>query len=294
MKKNKFAYYPGCSLHGTAKEYDVSTRAVCKKLGIELVEVPDWNCCGASSAHSLDKELALLLPGRNLKIIEEQGLDVVIPCSACFSRTKTCLNFLEKETSLRSNIEKKLNYKFKRKIKVYNLVEFFVEILGLDEIKRNIKYSLKGINTVSYYGCLLVRPQEIAPIDDKENPQFLDQLISAVGVTSIDWPFKTECCGASLSLSKSGLVREIVGDMVNWAKESEIDAIITACPLCQANLEMRQTKEQNMPVFYFTEILGLALGLKEVTSSFKDHLIDNQKLLEKFIKENNIPADFFI
>ncbi|MFQ5951895.1 MAG: CoB--CoM heterodisulfide reductase iron-sulfur subunit B family protein [Candidatus Omnitrophota bacterium] len=284
MAKMKLAYYPGCTLHGSAREYDVSTRAVCKELGIELEEVPDWNCCGATSAHSLDSELALLLPARNLKIIEEQELNVIIPCAACFSRTKAAAYALENDDAMRSKIEADLSYKFKQKTKIYHLVELLVEEIGIDEIKKHVKNYLDGLSAVCYYGCLLVRPHEVTQLDEKENPQLLDKLMSAIGITTVDWPYKTECCGAALSLSRGKLVTKLVSSMIRWAEEAEVDAAITACPLCQANLEMRQGEGQNFPVFYFTELLGLAFGIKEVEDSIKKHIVSVEELVRDFIK----------
>ncbi|OGX18495.1 MAG: heterodisulfide reductase subunit B, partial [Omnitrophica WOR_2 bacterium RBG_13_44_8b] len=202
----RVAYYPGCSLHSTAREYDISVRAVCRQLGIELHEVPDWNCCGASSAHSLDGRLAMLLPARNLKIIEQQNLDVVIPCAACFSRTAVCRYTLANDANARGEIENRMDYRFKLQTKIYHLVEFIVKEIGLDKVRAHIKYYLSDLHLVCYYGCLLVRPHEITNLDDKEDPQFLDILMSAIGAVTEDWSYKTECCGASLSLSRSELV----------------------------------------------------------------------------------------
>jgi len=277
----KLSYYPGCSLHGTASEYDTSTRAIAKELGIELEEVPDWNCCGATSAHSLNSKLSLLLPARNLKAIQNQNLDVIIPCAACFSRTKVCAHTLDNDKSMRQEIENELNFKFKRKTRIYHLVELIVQKIGIEEVKKHIKQYFESLKVVCYYGCLLVRPHDITQLDDKENPQLLDELMKTVGIESIDWPYKTECCGASLSLSRGELVKKLVSNMVNWAKEAGAQAIITACPLCQANMEMRQAHGQNFPVFYFTEILGLAFGLKEVEANPGKHLIDVTVLINR-------------
>lgn len=275
------AYYPGCALHGTAKEYDQSSRAVCRELGIELEEPYDWNCCGASSAHALDQELALLLPARNLKIIAGQNLDVIIPCAACFSRIKTCAHTLKNDSAMRARIAAQLNFSFDLQTKVYHLLEFLVSEIGLEKIKRHLKKPFAGLPLVCYYGCLLVRPHNITQLDDKENPEFLDQLMSLIGGSPRDWPYKTECCGAFLSLSQDKLVEQLVDKMITSAKEAGAQAIVTACPLCQANLEMRQGRYTKFPVFYFTELLGLAFGLKEITVSLKKHLIDTTQLLKE-------------
>jgi len=283
--KKKFAYYPGCSLHGTAKEYDISTHLICKELGLALEEVSDWNCCGATSAHSLDRDLAFLLPARNLKAIQEQGLDVIIPCAACFSRTKACMDILVNDQTLRERAEKELNFKFHQQTKIYHLAELIVQNIGIEEVKGHIKRVLSGLKVVCYYGCLLVRPHKITEFDDKENPQILDQLMTAIGVESIDWPYKTECCGASLSLSKAKIVKEMVSKMIDWVIEAGVDAVVTACPLCQANMEMRQSRGQNLPVFYFTELLGLAFGIKRIESTLKKHLIKTDKIVNTLTKK---------
>jgi heterodisulfide reductase subunit B len=275
----KVAYYPGCSLHGTAKEYDLSVLAVCKELGIELEEVPDWNCCGATSAHSVNSLLATLLCARNLKIIEQQNLDLVVPCAACFSRSKACSYALKNDSDLRGKVENEIGYRFKLQTRVYHLAEFIAQEIGAEKIKAHLRHDLKGLPLVCYYGCLLVRPNDITNLDDQENPQILDNLMSAIGAKVIDWPYKTECCGASLSLSKSDLVVNLVEKMVSWAKEAGAQAIVTACPLCQANLEMRQP-EGKMPILYFTEFLGLAFGLKEIETLFVDHLVDTKQLIK--------------
>ena len=283
----RFAYYPGCSLHGTAKEYDVSIRAVCEELGIELEEVPDWTCCGASSAHSLSQSLATLLPARNLKQIESQNLDAIIPCAACFCGTKTCAYNLSNDNDLRERTERELEYSFRLDTRLYHLMELLIEKVGLEEIEKHVVSSLEGLRVVCYYGCLLVRPHEITQLDDRENPQFLDQLMTRVGATTIDWPFKTECCGAGLSLSQGVLVQKLIANMIGYAQELDAHAIVTACPLCQANLETRQGADQNMPVFYFTELLGLSFGLKKVESWLKKHLVDVAPAME-IIKHSEV------
>lgn len=282
----RFAYYAGCSLQGTAREYDVSTRAVCSALGIDLEEVPDWNCCGATSAHSIDRKLAQLLPARNLKIIEGQKLDVIIPCAACFARTMACAYTLDHNASARSEIEHTLNYTFKRNVKIYHLMELLARKIGREKIQEHIKCTFGGLRVVCYYGCLLVRPHEVTRLDDRENPQFLDEIISATGIETIDWPYKTECCGGALSLSRGDLVIKLVDRMIGWAEEAGADAVVTACPLCHSNLEMRQGRNRNFPVFYFTELLALSFDRKEVKDTLKKHLIDVSKVLKRVqIKE---------
>jgi heterodisulfide reductase subunit B len=160
-------------------------------------------------------------------------------------------------------------------------MELLMQEIGIEKIKERIKCTLEGLSAVCYYGCLLVRPHEVTQLDDKENPQFLDEIISATGIETIDWPYKTECCGGALSLSQATLVTKLVSKMISCAEEAGAGAVVTACPLCQTNLEMRQGTGQNFPVFYFTELLALAFDIKEVKNTFKKHLIDVSVFLKR-------------
>ncbi|MHB0912068.1 MAG: CoB--CoM heterodisulfide reductase iron-sulfur subunit B family protein [Armatimonadota bacterium] len=262
----KYAYYPGCSLSSTAKEYDMSTRAVCEALGIELVEIPDWNCCGASSAHSMNHELGLALPLRDLAKAEEMGLDVIAPCAACFNRMKAAS--LARGSS----------------VKVLSLLEV-IDSLGAEKIKSLVKRDLSALKPACYYGCLLVRPKEVG-FDDPENPMSLDRIMAALGAGPVDWPHKNECCGAGLSLSKPEIVVKLAGDILAMAKLSGANCVATACPLCQGNLDMRQTQAEQargekfgLPVFYFTQLLGLAFGLPEKSLGLERLMVDPRPAL---------------
>ena len=259
----KYAYYPGCSLHSTASEYDLSTRAVCKELGIELEEIPDWNCCGATSAHSLNRRLSVALPLRNLAKAEAMGLDVVAPCAACFNRLKSADAAVKDNPELLESIG--MDYKGS-----VNVLSLLAAISQIDEetIKSHIKRELSGLKVASYYGCLLLRPPDLINFDDAENPQSLDKLMTAVGAEAVTWPYKTECCGASLSISKSDVVIKLTHDILSMAKRGGANCIVTACPLCQGNLDMRQADVEakygekfDMPIFYFTQLMGMAFGL---------------------------------
>lgn len=274
----KFSYYPGCSLLGTAKEFDDSTRLVGRKMGVELKDLPDWNCCGASSAHSIDPVLSIALPARNLKIAESIGHDIVIPCAACFNRMKITDHTLRSDSEMSKRIRKLLGFRYEGAIQIIHVLELFVRFIGIEKIKKEIVKPLADLKVVCYYGCLLVRPRAIMKFDDPEHPMILDRLMSAIGADSLNWSYKTECCGASLSLTRDDIVSHLVAEIVEMAKEAGADAIVVACPLCSQNLEMRQ--KANLPIFYFTELLGLALGLEDCRAWFDKHLIDVQKLLK--------------
>jgi heterodisulfide reductase subunit B len=279
-RSNTYSYFPGCSAHSTGLEYGQSTDSVFKHLEIELVEIPAWNCCGASSAHSLDHTLAVALPARNLAIAQEYDRDLVTPCAACYSRMKGSAQLIKSDAKARAEIEKVLETKFTKDVTVRPLLGVLYEDYGLENLTAKVVQPLKGLKVVTYYGCLLVRPPEIAQFDDPENPQIMGLMMSAIGAKVMPWSYATDCCGGSLSLSRSEIVQGLVSKIVAHAAEAGADALVTACPLCQINLEIRQTEKIKMPAFYFTELLGLAFGLKETNRWWSKHLIDPKPILQ--------------
>lgn len=275
----RFSYYPGCSLEATAKEYDLSTREVCQALGVELVELEDWICCGATSAHSTNQKLGLTLPAYNVFLAQKKGLDVAVPCAACYNRLKKADYVMKNDEVKRHEIENMLGFNYEGKIQVYSLLEAMVKKVGIDFIGEKIKKPLKELKVVCYYGCLLVRPLEVTGYEQPENPETMDKLMAKLGAEVLPWSYKTECCGASLGLSNSEIVKGRVSKILSMAQEAGADAVVTACPLCQSNLEMRRKPEFKTPSFYFTELLGLALDLPGSQTWFKKHLVDPFHLL---------------
>jgi len=276
----KASYYPGCSLHGTALEYEESTQAVCKLLGIELQELADWNCCGASSAHSTDEALAIALPARNLAMAEKIGLDLVVPCAACFQRFKVA------EKHIREEKKPAVSTPYQGKVPIKHLLDFICEEEILKIIKEKMKKSLAGLKTVCYYGCLTVRPPRVTDAIDFEDPKTMDDLMALLGAKSYPWSYKTDCCGGSLMLSRTDIVIRLTGKLLQMAEEAGANCVVTACPLCQANLDTRQAeisktlgKEFHLPIFCFTELLGLALGSEEVGAWSKRHIVDPSDVL---------------
>ena len=281
----KYAYFPGCSLHSTASEYDLSTKAVCRELGIELEEIPDWNCCGATSAHSLSREVGIALPLRNLAKAEEMGLDVVTPCAACFNRLKSANDTVKRDPAMLSLMGEKYGINYKGTVNTLSLLSV-VYGLGVEAIQSHVKRELAGLKPACYYGCLLLRPPDVADFDDAENPISLDELMGSLGAEAVKWPYKTECCGASLSLSKSEIVVKLTHDILSMAKRSGANCIVTACPLCQGNLDMRQSQVEakygekfGLPIFYFTQVLGMAFGLPESSLGLKKLMVNPQPVL---------------
>lgn len=260
----KYAYYPGCSLHATATEFDTSTKAVCGKLGVELQEIPDWNCCGASSAHNTSHFLASAIPGRNLILAEKLGLDVASPCAACYQRLKVADHQMKHDEKLRHKMAEITGHTYEGKSQVKNVVEVIVDNFDFNKVTK----SLNKLKVVCYYGCLMVRPGKLTGIDNPENPQAMDQLLEKLGAEVIQWPYKVECCGGSIPLYDADVAIKLTWDILRVAQDSGAQAIVTACPLCMSNLDMRQAAVEkkygekfNLPVLYFTELVGLALGV---------------------------------
>jgi heterodisulfide reductase subunit B len=270
----RIGYYPGCSLESTAREYDLSFRAVASKVGIELIEIPDWSCCGASSAHAVDPFLAVALPARNLMIAEDMGLDVTAPCAACFLRLMEAKKRMGEEISLRKEIEEILGRRYRGSVKVYHPLAVFSQAEVKKKIKRAVVSKLKGLKLVCYYGCYLVRPPSITHLDDPENPMVMDELMGMTGADVLDWSWKVDCCGGGHALLRPELVEPLVNEIMGGARKAGAKGIVTACPLCQSNLETRQKGPNTLPIFYFSELLGLAMGLnKEAEGWWKKHLI---------------------
>jgi len=267
------SYYPGCSLHGTAKEYDLSTRLVCKELGVDLEELPDWSCCGASSGHSINENVSEILSCRNIAIADKKGLDLITPCAACFNRLKAGEKILREDGKKRQDLEKRLDFKFKGEFKIYHLLDYIINAVTIKKVKDRVVNPLTRLKVACYYGCLINRPNKVTQCDYKESPVELDALMEAIGCSVSEWSHKNECCGASLSLIRPGIVNNLVDKLISTAKRSGADVIVTACPLCQANLEMRQS--QGFGVLNFTELLGVAFAIKEIDECLNKHLIAN-------------------
>jgi len=276
----KVSFFPGCSLEGTAREYGESIEYVCKELNIELEELKDWTCCGASSAHCTNEFLSIALPARNLACAEKLEQDLITPCAACFSRLKTAA---EKLTGSKKHT---VEIPYMGDISILHILEFLLKDEFAEKIREKIKKPLTGLKTASYYGCLLTRPPQITKEKHWENPRGLDSLISRLGGEIISWPYKTECCGGSLVLTNLEIEHRLVGRILDMALEAEADCIVTACPLCMSNIDTREEEigavngtTYDLPVFYFTELMGLAFGSNETNTWFGRHLVDPRPLL---------------
>jgi heterodisulfide reductase subunit B len=276
----KVSYYPGCSLHATAKEYSQSVRAVSGALGIELKEIEDWSCCGASSAHMTNFKLSVALPARNLVSAEKNGLKMImVPCAACFNRFKTAQYHLQRDEKLRIETENIVGEEYRGTIEVRNPLDVIFNEIGLDTLNKKVTRKLSGLKPVSYYGCLLLRPPEICEFDNYENPYMMDEIMGSIGAESRPWSYKTDCCGGSLTLGKTEIVVHLVDKLMSMAEEAGANSLVTACPICMANLDMRASKDSSLPAFYFTELIALAMGLPGPDKWFKMHNVDPGPLL---------------
>lgn len=276
----EYAYYPGCSLHSTGREFHDSVTAVFRALEIGLVELDDWNCCGASSAHSRSRTLSLTLPARNLSLAQAAGHDVLMPCAACFNRHKTVERELQSSPERRRQLEQAVGFEYRGSSSVRALLEVLHDAVGADAIRDRVTRDLAGFPVVAYYGCLLVRPPEVTKFDDPEHPVVMGELLGALGADVRPWGNATECCGGALTLTQPKVARRLVSRLAGRAREAGAQAIVTSCPLCQVNLEMRQAgPERQMPVFYISELMGLAFGLEESRTWWPKHLIDPRPLL---------------
>ncbi|MBN2178906.1 MAG: CoB--CoM heterodisulfide reductase iron-sulfur subunit B family protein [Deltaproteobacteria bacterium] len=275
----KVSYYPGCSLHATGREYDESVKAVSKALDIELNEIDDWSCCGASSAHMTNFKLSVALPARNIIAAEKDELDVMVPCAACFNRFKSAQYHLGNDEALRAEVEGIIGEEYKGTVAVRNPIDIIYNDIGVDKLSEVVTKKLEGLKPVSYYGCLLLRPPEVCEFDDYENPTIMDALMTSLGAESRKWSCKTDCCGGSLTLGKTEIVKRLIDRLMTMAREAGANCIVTACPVCFANLDTRASENVVLPAFYFTELIALALGLDGSDAWFKMHNVDPRPLL---------------
>lgn len=285
----KIAYYPGCSLHSTAIEYDISTKKICDALGIELVEVEDWICCGSTPAHQCDELMSVALPAKNLSLAARTDnlKEICTPCASCYSRLKFTQARMS-DVNLRKDVEQVIGEAYPDDIRVLHVLDVVTEKVGLDVIEEKVVRNLNGIKVVCYYGCLMTRPPKVTAKEQFENPTDMESLIEALGAEAVDWNMKTFCCGASLALTQTDVVLELTRKILADAESVGADVIAVGCPLCHANLDGRQIQinkkfdtDFHTPIFYFTELLGLALGIEAGKLGVFKHLTD----VENFLKE---------
>jgi heterodisulfide reductase subunit B len=283
----KLGYFPGCSLHATAREYEESLSVVLPALDIKLEEVQDWACCGATSAHATSHTLSVALPARTLMQAEKQNLaQIFAPCAACYNRLAAAQYALAHDERISSQVESLLGHSFEHPIKILSIAQL---LNGLtEEIRKSAKNPLKGVKVACYYGCLLVRPPEICKFDDPEAPSSLENIVNATGATPVQWDMALECCGGGFSLSRTASVVRLSRAILRSARGAGAQALAVACPMCHSNLDFRQRAINRlgadgapMPILFISQLVGLSLGLNSVQLGLDRHFVNPQPFLER-------------
>ncbi|MBI4277799.1 MAG: CoB--CoM heterodisulfide reductase iron-sulfur subunit B family protein [Armatimonadetes bacterium] len=264
-----YSYYPGCTLEKMAASYHASAVESARRLGVELRELEDWNCCGATAYFHVDEILAYTLCARNLAMAEKEGLDLAVPCSGCYKNMYFAGAHLKKDPDLAEHINSALQedgLQFRGTVRVKHLMEVFAVDVGIAEIRKHVTHPLKDLRAAPYYGCQIVRPRK--DHEDTEQPHFFEDLLSAIGATAVDYLPRLRCCGGSLIVTSRRAALAMVRDLLQHAVDARADVIATVCPLCQVNLECYQRHVNRVfgtafavPILYFTQLLGLALGI---------------------------------
>jgi len=284
----EIAYYPGCSLQASSELYDIQSRLVFRRLGVELKEIEDWNCCGATSASKTDDFLALALPARNLGIADASGLsELVIPCSSCYSRMLVSQKKLIDDPGLKNKINAELTKKVEGKIKISSILEVLVSKAISGEIAEKSIKKLEGLKPVCYYGCLLTRfPCDVKVPDNVENPQGMEIVCKVMGAQPLDWSYKTDCCGASAVINDTDTSLLLMSRILKDALARGANCFITTCPMCQLNMDAYQDRvgekygiQKRLPVYFITELLGIAMGFSPKEMQLNRHFIDSSGLL---------------
>lgn len=286
-----YSYYPGCSLHASAKEYDESTQRLFRALDIGLQEVPDWFCCGATPAHNVDELLSLSLCAKNLELAGGVEGDLAVACAACFSRLKTAQHKLAVDPEKRRQVEFAIDAPVSEGKRVKHLLEILARDYGLERLAAAVKKPLSDLKVACYYGCLLTRPPEVPELDCVEAPTIMEKVVEAVGAQTVNWSHRLECCGANFTLSRPGVVLKLSGEILASARDAGANCIMVACPLCHGNLDIRQqgieeaTGEHfGLPVFYMTQLLALAVGVRPSKLGLDSMIVNPEPLL----KEKNL------
>jgi heterodisulfide reductase subunit B2 len=286
----ELAYYPGCSLKASSEIYDVQCKRVLSAIGINLHELDDWNCCGATSASKMDDFLAIAMPARNLGIADaSEYAELVIPCSACYSRMLVAQKVLESDSSLLDEINGELSNKVIGRTKILSILEAIQPVVNSGDLAKRLTKKLEGLKPACYYGCMQTRfPYGVPVPDDVENPQGMETILETLGATPLDWSYKTDCCGASAAVNDNDTSVMLMSKIMKDAIARQANCFVTTCPMCQLNLDAYQEKvrasygiAQSMPVYFITELIGVAVGLPPEDLGVDRHFVDAMVLLRE-------------
>ena len=276
----KIGYYPGCALHGSSNDYEQSVRACLGALDMALEEIDDWICCGATAAHSLNHKLAVALPARNLALAWQQGhAEMLAPCPMCSMQLLKAAQAVGADAKLRAEIETIVEAPLNGGPGVLNLIQVF-ERTGIDKIKSAVKRPLKELKAACYYGCLLVRPPAVTDFDDAEQPRTMEAVVAATGAATVDWNYRTECCGAGMTMANPETVLELSNKILANAAAHGANCMVVACPMCHVNLDMKQAAIEKrhdahygLPIYYLSDLVGMALGLSAAELGTERHFV---------------------
>lgn len=290
----EIAYYPGCTLKQSSAFYDVQCNRVFSELGVKLREIEDWSCCGATSAGKVDDFLAIAMPARNIGIAEAAGFDeLVIPCSACYSRTLVARQRLEEDPMLKAEINEALSAPVHGRVKVSSILEVLIGRIEAGVFEKKVVNTFTGLKPVCYYGCMQTRfPYSVPVPDDVENPMGMEKVLNAVGVKAIDWNYKTACCGASAAINDPEVSLNLMGKIMQDAVDRGGNCFVVTCPMCQMNMDVHQDVfcekngiEDRLPVFFITEVVGVALGIDPEALQTDRHFIDGTTRLKELAQD---------
>ncbi|OGW50186.1 MAG: hypothetical protein A2Z50_07310 [Nitrospirae bacterium RBG_19FT_COMBO_42_15] len=282
----KIPYYPGCTLNTVAKGFDTSARESAVLLGFELKELNQWNCCGATFPLTPDNVMGLTAPTKVLVNARKEGDTVTTLCSVCYNVLKRTNKVVRDDKEKRGVINNFIEEEYDGSLNVIHFLEVLRDKIGFENVKSAVKRPLKGVKAGAYYGCMLLRPFEDMGIDNTEAPTIFENLLKALGCEPVEFPNKIECCGAHLAMGNEDVVAKLSGNVLSSAKNKGAEVIVTSCPLCQYNLEKSQKRLKDsaegtqMPILYFTQLLGLALGQNEESLGLDKNIFDIRALLK--------------
>ncbi len=300
-ESKKYTYYPGCSSQGSASHLDKSLRAIAPEIGIELEELDDWNCCGASVGHVESGALPnTVLSGRNLALAQKQGRqDILTGCAACYINTHSVNEKIKKDVALRRNVNEALaegDLTYDEDLQVRHACEVIVNDVGMDKIEERVTNPLTGLKVAGYVGCQTVRPfantDAGGKYDTYDDPEFLDNFTKAVGAEAVDFDVKTSCCGGAISVISPQKTLHLIKKILDAAEEAEADVIATPCPLCQQNVEMYQDAvnkkigtKHNIPVVFYIQLMAVAFGMDSKGDAALNQNVIRSDKLEKLARK---------
>lgn len=290
----KYAFYPGCAVHSTSKEYGDSCKAISKILDIDLVEIKDWNCCGAIDAiYSYKPLYSVAIDARNLALAEQMKMDIVTLCSACYHTLSRTKKLLQEDAEMKSKVVKALNsagLTYVGDVKVRHFLEVILSDVGFEKVASKVKHPLTSLNVASYYGCFLVRPPDLTSFDDTEHPTSLDELAEALGASKVEYYSKVRCCGASLGMTDEKIMLELSRKILLDAKNAGANCVITACPLCHFNLDAKQSDIESrfglkidLPILHFTQLMGLAFGVDLKQLGLQKNVVSTSNIIRNYV-----------